>query len=201
MSNIIDLQRMQNRGFNPPMFKPQSPQPFTGTPGYGPDSQFRPEGDLDMLGLAAYLPMIAGDLAMAFKAPKYDTEVRHGDWSGYNPQHGLGDEIQRAQSIDTDQVITRNTGQTALKFAGTGASIGGSILPGVGHAIGAGIGAITGAVAGFFGGRRKKRKAEEQRNEILSKVAQQAEAFSDVNIKAKTEQQRKRIALQNYYAR
>jgi hypothetical protein len=191
--------RMQGLGWNPSMeqnpFDPQMAFQQAGQP-----QQIKAGGGftgMDALGLASYAPMIAGDIMQMFKAPEYDTTVTAGDWSGYNPQHGLADEIARARGIKTDKWITKSAGQGALKFAGTGAQIGGSILPGLGHAVGALGGALVGAVTGWFGGRRRKRKAEEQKSKLLAEVQRKAGQFSEANIKAKQEQQAKRIALQN----
>jgi hypothetical protein len=194
----VAAQGMQGMGWNPSMeqntFDPQMAFQQAGQPQKIGGNGF---SGMDALGLASYLPTIAGDIAMAFKAPEYDTSVEGGDWSGYNLQHGLGDEISRAKAINTDNWIKKSVGQNTLKFAGTGAQIGGSIVPGLGHAIGAGVGAIGGFFTGLFGGRRKKRKAEEQRDQILAEVQRKAGEFSEANIKAKQEQQAKRIALQN----
>jgi len=204
--NIYDKQRMSGRGFDQSLsYSPQGAAQFKGTPAEAmqPDSQFRPEGGgggmsgMDIAGLASYAPMIAGDLMQAFKNPEYDTGVQGGDRTGYNPKHGLGDELARAHSINTDNWIGQSVGSNALKFAGTGASIGGVLGP-VGGLIGAGVGGLVGAVTGFFGGKKKKKSAEKQRNQLLANVGKQAEEFSETNIKAKSEQQAKRIALQQY---
>jgi hypothetical protein len=195
-------QQMQGQGL--PYTQPNVPQDMFGVvPGNLPGREGIKTKPGPKMGAADYMAIAGGgltavgDIVQAFRAPKYDTSVQGGDWSGYDPRHGLGDEIARARGINTDNWITQSTGENALKFAGTGASIGGSIVPGIGHAIGAAAGAIGGALTGFFGGRRKKKKAEEQKQQILTEVANQADQFSDVNIKAKRELQAKRIALQN----
>jgi hypothetical protein len=146
--------------------------------------------------IAQAAPTVATDIIEAFRAPKVDTEVTAGDWSGYNPQMGLGDDVKKLHAIKTGGMIGRSVGRNTLKFAGTGASIGTSIMPGIGTAIGAAAGALAGAITGFFGGRRKKKKVEEQKTKMRTDIQQKMQQFGDVNLKAQKEYQAKRIALQ-----
>jgi hypothetical protein len=197
-------QGMQGQGWNPSMeqntFDPQQLLQQA----YGGLQKINTGQGADVMGGVGAFASAAPDIAMtmydAFTAPKYDTSVSGGDWTGYNPEMGLGDEALKAAGITkgVNGVITKTTGKTALKMAGTGASIGTAILPGLGTAIGAAAGAIGGAITGFFGGRRKKRKAAEATAKINTEMQNKAEQFGDVHTKARQEYQADRIAMQQF---
>jgi hypothetical protein len=226
IGNLIDQQRLASQGhmsplgvqaqgnnrmmsygldnYNPiPMGAGGAPGMEGVVPAYGSDTpSFKPKPGMDIgtaAGIASYAPMIAGDVIQAFKAPDYDTSIETGDWSGYNIQHGLGDEIARSGALKQgqDNMITKSVVSNTAKFAATGASIG-SVFPGFGTLIGAGAGALVGLGVGFFGGRRRKKKGSEQIASLDTGLANKMEQFSQANIKARTEQQQKRIALEQY---
>lgn len=150
----------------------------------------------DYMAIAGAGLTAATDLIDAFQMPDIDTDVSEGNWSGYNPTHGLGDDIIRQRGMSYKGVVGSSIGSNALKFAGTGSTIG-SAIPGLGTAIGAGAGAVFGTLTGLVTGLIKRGKIKREKAKLSRNIAGAAEKFSDVNIKAKQEQQAKQIALQN----
>jgi hypothetical protein len=220
VGNLIDQQRYAHQGYMPSMdiqaqgnnrmmpygLDNYNPVPM-GANGIAPSidgaqPSIPQGGGGNMAGIAqmaGYLPGLVTDTMNAFSAPKYDTSITTGKWSGPNITHGLGDEIAKSRALKQSQegMISKSVGTNTAKFAATGASIG-SFFPGLGTAIGAGVGAITGALVGFFGGRRKKKKGNEQIASLDAGIQNKIEGFSNANIKARTENQQRRIALAQY---
>jgi hypothetical protein len=215
IGNLMDQQKLAAQGhMNPYGLQNYNPIPMGANgqapgmegvvPAYGSSTpSYKPGqgvgGQAGAIAMAA--PQVIMDTVNAFKKPDYDTSITAGDWSGYNLQHGLGDEIAKSRAYKESQegMITKSTLSNTAKYAATGASIG-SVFPGFGTAIGAGVGAIVGSAVGFFGGRRRKKKGGEQIAALDQSLINKMEDFSQANVRAKTEQQQKRIALAQYNA-
>lgn len=88
--------------------------------------------------------------------------------------HGVG--YQMHENVDRQaelkNVRATNTANTFSSVA-SGAALGGtigSIVPGIGTAIGAGLGGVIGGVASIFGGKKRKRDANETLNSAQSQL-------------------------------
>ena len=84
---------------------------------------------------------------------------------------GLGYGVEKLWG-DDDPTTTNWAEGTggALKGAGTGATIGSMIMPGVGTAVGAGVGALVGLGQKFFGSRKAKKAKKKAEREYKAKV-------------------------------
>ena len=111
-----------------------------------------------------------GAIGSIYGAHQYD-DTYHDLINKYGTSTGhYGDQAYtRYNDIDTDaesDIInaqnTKNLLGTTASGALAGTSIGTAIMPGVGSVIGGGIGAVAGFIGGWFGGKSRKRKAEEQ---------------------------------------
>jgi hypothetical protein len=96
---------------------------------------------LQQTGGAAGKGVSAGAAALAFGGSALEA----------NNEKRLGEAMDRGRMVDKGSYMRKNVGATAMKRAGTGASIGGaigSVIPGAGTLLGAGIGAGVGLLAG-----------------------------------------------------
>jgi len=122
------------------------------------------------LQLASDIGGIAGQrLNLGTPAPQYFAQ-------GVDPSYQGGDYYSRAALMQPQGATSGEILGTAGKAAGTGASIGTMILPGLGTLIGAGIGAVAGGIgAGIGGGVRKRRQRRERETALQMGQAQQQE--------------------------
>lgn len=70
-------------------------------------------------------------------------------------------------ALDGEQSDWGQYGSSMLRYAGTGASIGTMLAPGVGTAIGAGVGALAGGLGTFFTQRKEAKEVDRLKQEGL----------------------------------
>ena len=95
---------------------------------------------------------------------------------GIDPSYQGGEYFSRAAMSQAQGTTGGEILSTAGKAAGTGASIGTLLAPGIGTLIAAGIGAVVGGIgAGIGGGIRKRRQRRERTKALELGTAQQQE--------------------------
>ena len=128
----------------------------------------KPNGGIDASGIGGAvtggLATIGMGVGIANEGKNIDTSVAGAQTSATGaPVYNLGGDVQRLGDLNPKGA---SFGQV-LSAAGSGASAGSALAPGIGTA----IGAIGGALTSLIGGRIKKRRMQEAKDKLAKNVA------------------------------